>query len=98
TRPAFAVLPVWAMMPPQFGPICDRVIWAFIRTRRYLTAHSPDPTVAFRSQYRVHYEWLGETPPPETKSNPQATGLATDWWATLSAAERDRWSRLMGVV
>ena len=53
TRAAFRVLPVWAMMPPQLGPLCDRVMWAAIRGHRFTTAHHAEPTVAFRTQYEV---------------------------------------------
>lgn len=98
TRMAFVVLPVWAMMPPQFGPICDRVIWAWLRTHRFVTAHNPIPTVAFRSQYQVHYQSIGEAPPPGAKSNAQSTELAMRWWRSQSPDERARWSRQMGVT
>lgn len=98
TRSAFRVLPLWGMMPPQFGPICDRVVWGFIRGHKYLTAHNPEPTVAFRSQYQAHYQVIGEVPPPGAKSNAESTGRAQAWWNSLSPEERQQWSRLMGVT
>jgi hypothetical protein len=85
-------------MPPQLGPICDRIVWGVIRARRYPTAHSPVPTVAFRSQYQAHYRAVGEDPPPGAKSNAESTEHAAAWWRSLSAGERHRWSQQMGVT
>lgn len=62
-RPAFHLLPLWGLMPPQFGPICDRVMWTAIKSRNVRTAHSAEPTVAFRSQYACDYTAPGETTP-----------------------------------
>lgn len=66
-RPAFHLLPLWALMPARFGAIGDRVVWAAIRERRLPTSHSPEPTVAFRTQYAWDYTSRGETPPPGAK-------------------------------
>jgi hypothetical protein len=97
TRPAFRVLPVWGMMPPQLGPLCDRVMWGAIRGHRFTTAHNPQPTVAFRTQYEAHYRAIGEPPPPGAKSNADSTGVAYRWWQSLSAEDRAAWSRHMGI-
>ena len=56
-------------MPPGMGPICDRIMWQAILDRRISRAHSPEPTVAFRSQYTHHYRLAGETPPPGAKDD-----------------------------
>jgi hypothetical protein len=90
-RPAFDVLPLWAMMPRQLGPACDRVIWGAIRARRYASAHHPEPTVAFRTQYAIHYKNLGEPPPPGAKSDAESTHAAWRWWKSLPSEVRDRW-------
>jgi hypothetical protein len=93
TRAAFRVLPIWAMMPLELAPICDRIIWRAIQTRRYSCAHLPEPTVAFRTQYECHYQGLGEQPPPGTKSNAESTGKAFQWWNSLTAEQREDWER-----
>ena len=98
TRAAFQVLPLWALMPPQFGPIGDQVVWGFIQNRRFSTAHNPTPTVAFRTQYATHYQAIGEVPPPGTKTNAESTELAHVWWASLTAAERYSWCRQMDIT
>ena len=73
TRAAFRVLPGWGMMPPQLGAIGDSIFWQALKARRLATAHHPEPTVAFRTQYQVHYQNVGEPAPPGTKSNEDST-------------------------
>jgi glycosyltransferase involved in cell wall biosynthesis len=97
-RPAFRVLPVWAMMPPQLGPLGDRFFWRSIQGHGYRTAHSLISTVGFRTHYQVHYQVLGERPPPGTKSIAETTGVAYRWWMSLPAEERDSWSRYLGMA
>jgi FkbM family methyltransferase len=71
-RAGFDLLPLWGMMPVEFGPICDRVMSSAIKTRRVPRAHVPEPTVCFRTQYAGHYKRLGETPPPGAKESESA--------------------------
>ncbi len=98
TRPAFQVLPIWAMMPRQLGPICDVVIWQSILSRHLTHAHNLRPTVAFRTQYQVHYKNIGECPPPNTKSGAESTGKAVKWWQALPEKERDDWGNCFGAA
>ena len=95
-RPAFRVLPLWVMMPTPLGPVGDRVFWQAIVARRIPRAHHPRPTVAFRTQYRVHYANLGEPAPPGSKSNEESTGKAMAWWNALPEDVRHEWSRYFG--
>jgi hypothetical protein len=96
TREAFSLLPIWAMMPGELGPVCDIVFWRAILERRLPCAHNPQPTVAFRTQYQVHYANRGETPPPGSKSNAESTGKAMQWWRELPEPIRDQWRRRLG--
>jgi glycosyltransferase involved in cell wall biosynthesis len=91
-KPAFRLLPVWAMMPRQLGPICDTIMWQAIGARGLKTAHSRNPTVAFRTQYQVHYQNIGEKPPTGAKSNEESTGQAHQWWRSLPQDVRSEWS------
>ncbi len=93
TRQAFRLTPLWAMMPKQLGPTCDRVFWEAIRSRRLAHAHNPAPTVAFRSYYAVHYRNIGETPPPGAKTVAENAGAARRWWNGLPVPEREDWQR-----
>jgi glycosyltransferase involved in cell wall biosynthesis len=95
TRAAYRVLPIWAMMPSQLGPICDTIIWQAIQARQLPTAHQNRPTVAFRTQYQVHYQNIGEPAPADVKSNEASTGQAARWWHSLPEDVRNDWSRFL---
>ena len=41
TRTAFRLLPIWAMMPRELAPICDRILWGAVKSRRYPCALRP---------------------------------------------------------
>ena len=90
TRAAFRLLPMWAMLPTQLGPIGDRFIWKAIQARRTSIAVNPQPTVAFRSQYTNHYWHVGVQPPPNMKTS-ATTRVAWDWWRSLSEEVRRDW-------
>ena len=97
TREAFRILPIWAMMPQQLGPIADHVMLDIIRSLGLRCAHNSDPTVAFRTQYAAHYEFAGETPPAGMKTIAESIGKAMQWWANLPDALRADWQRRMGL-
>lgn len=65
-REAFDLFHIW-FMPKELGPVCDRVMFQAIAHRGYKVAFSPERTVGFRSQYALHYEGAGLTPPPGAK-------------------------------
>jgi glycosyltransferase involved in cell wall biosynthesis len=88
-RQAFGLLPLWGQMPRQFGPICDRIMWAAVQSRKLKTAYSGLPTMAFRSCYCNHYKAAGETPPPDCKAPSEIEQLAAVWNA-LPEEERAR--------
>jgi hypothetical protein len=88
-RQAFGLLPLWGQMPRQFGPICDRIVWAAVQSRKIATAHSGLPTMAFRTCYCNHYSARGETPPPGCK-DPQEIGELAAVWNQLSEKQRAR--------
>ncbi len=96
TRPAFRLLPAWAMMPRQLSPICDRVVCNLIRLLALPCAHNPEPTVAFRTNYAYHYRAVGQTPPPGAKTGDDAE-TARKWWAALPQEGQDHWYRQMGL-
>jgi glycosyltransferase involved in cell wall biosynthesis len=93
TQTAFGILPLWIMMPSQLGPLCDRVIWQAIVARGLSHAQNPEPTVAFRTQYQVHYQYIKESPPPGTKTNAESTGQGARWWQSQPADVRKKWMR-----
>ena len=56
------------MMESSLHAIDDRVVLAQIKHAGLTLAHSPLPTVAYRTAFKFHYERFGETPPPGTKT------------------------------
>jgi hypothetical protein len=95
TSGAYRMLPLWAMMPKQLGPICDNIFWQAICARRIATAHHPEPTVAFQTQYAAHYKDIGEQAPEGTKSNEDSTGRASRWWHSLAEDVRADWRKFL---
>jgi len=85
TGQALSLVPLWGMMPPQAGPIGDRVFWRAIVNQGLSRAHDPSPTVAFRSRYQAHYEQAGERPPDGAKSVDMVRDCA-DWFANAEDA------------
>jgi glycosyltransferase involved in cell wall biosynthesis/predicted Zn-dependent protease len=67
TPAAFGMVSAWYRMPPALGVIGDRVVWKALKDAGLSLAHSPEPTVNFRSHYVAHYTHFGKTPPPGTK-------------------------------
>lgn len=92
TRKAFRMTPLWATMPQELGPNGDRVFWQALCSKGLPKAHNPEPTVAFRTQYDVHYQNLGEEPPIDAKTVAETTGKAGKWWLSLDDEERKQWS------
>jgi FkbM family methyltransferase len=66
-RAAFDLVPLWAMMPRALSPIGDQVMWQAVLERGVSRAHTNEPTLAFRTQYAVHYTNIREKPPPRAK-------------------------------
>ncbi len=66
----FSVLPIWALMPDELGPNCDRVFYQAALRIGLKHVHHPKPTMHFTSRYGVHYRAAGLEVPPE------ATGMA----------------------
>jgi glycosyltransferase involved in cell wall biosynthesis len=67
-RSAFACLSTWHRMPRRVSAICDRVFVAALKHARFQFGHSQLRTVAFRTQYRFHYEMAKEPPPENAKA------------------------------
>ena len=72
-RPAFSLLRAW-LMPKVLGPICDRIFLQKAAHERFWRFATDNRTVAFRTQYAVHYQAAGAPVPAEAKS----TGLSEE--------------------
>jgi hypothetical protein len=91
TREMFRLLPLWSMMPRELAPHCDRLIWSAIIGRDVDRGHCSTPTVAYRTMHRVHYERVGETPPPGARHLPDLPNHPRQWWGALTKEQQDAW-------
>ncbi len=64
----FPVLPIWALMPDELGPNCDRVFYQAALRIGLKHAHSPKPTMHFTSRYGVHYRAAGLEVPEDANA------------------------------
>lgn len=87
TRPAFPTLSVWGLMPKDLWGICDRIFLKAIKARGYRTAVAAKPTLAYRTQWAVHYEKMGEPPPEGAVSRDQAFKRADQAYRSMTPVQ-----------
>lgn len=85
-RSGFACLTDWLAMPKALAPLCDRIFFAGLLHRRFAVSSSGARTVAFRSQYREHYE-VAKRPVPSNAKDGTTLQPALDF---LVSEEGDR--------
>lgn len=83
-RNAFSCISLWSDMPTQLAPLCDRVFLVGIKHKNFRIAFSTQRTVAFRSQYAIHYEMAGQKPPLNAKYDISSEPLK--WLRTIDGA------------
>lgn len=64
TRAAFPAVAAWFMVPAPLKLRGDRFVWDQIVKNKFSRAHTGLPTVAYRTNYKCHYEHFG-LPVPE---------------------------------
>jgi hypothetical protein len=95
TRRAFGLLPLWAMMPRELGPVCDQIFWIAIQAQKFACANSRQATVAYRTRYDVHYKNIREAPPANAKHIADFPKVDA-WWASLPTETKAKWQRYLG--
>lgn len=80
-RDAFSCISLWSDMPTQLSPLCDRVFLVGIRQKNFQIAFSMQRSVAFRSQYAIHYQMAGLQPPLHAKQDVSSEPLK--WLRTI---------------
>jgi hypothetical protein len=95
TRRAFSLVSLWATMPRELSPICDRVFWGAICAAGLRCSAHDVPTVAFRTQYAVHYEAIGERAPAGSKTREDSTGPALEWLHAQQGERATMWRALL---
>ena len=79
--PAFHLLRTW-LMPKELSPICDRIFFHKVVHDRLRIAATNCRTVNFRTQYSLHYQAAGVSPPPGAKTTDEVTRNATAYLST----------------
>jgi hypothetical protein len=95
-RGAFSVIPLWAMMPPELAPICDRVFYAMLRRQPFRFVRVEKPTVNYHCLWEVCYRVLGE-PLPEGAKPSNDSAKFESYLASLTPRELEIVTRLTGV-
>jgi hypothetical protein len=85
-RSAFKVLPVWNMLPPMLGLLCDRVFLAALRNERFAVVSTRQRTVAYRTLYEAHYTSAGLPLPAGFKPH-KILQPVIDWLQTREGVE-----------
>ncbi len=65
-RPAFSIFNAW-FMPKVLSPMCDRIFFARALHEKYRIIAIKSRSVAFRTQYNVHYRMANMAPPKDGK-------------------------------
>ncbi|MBI2383982.1 MAG: glycosyltransferase [Gammaproteobacteria bacterium] len=68
TRAAFPAASAWVLMPPEYHVVDDRWVWAWIRRQGWTTAHTGQPTAAYRTGWPHHYRLFSQPVPDGAKS------------------------------
>ena len=84
---AFHTLAYWALQPKPLTILGDRLFLALLQKERLKFAVVDHPTVVYTSNWRVHWEAAGKTPPSDAKKTVDTSEIGP-WWQHLSAAER----------
>ena len=93
-REAFHLLSHWALMPKQYHPIDDRVMWHHFGQSGLAKAHTALATVCYRATHEGFYHDLKEVPPEGVKkahSSEIPTALKA-WEDAGNPPLRPRWA------
>lgn len=93
---AFHVLPYWVLQPRALAKLGDRLFFGILRRQGLRSASVPRPTVNYVSNWRVHYEAAGLTPPLGAKGMITTDEIAR-WWGSLTNREREIMTRRTGI-
>jgi glycosyltransferase involved in cell wall biosynthesis len=69
SKNAFDLFEIWLKMPKILSPLCDRVFFQGLIQSGLRFESTKQKTVAFRTQYKIHYLMANLPPPPGAKEN-----------------------------
>jgi hypothetical protein len=64
-KPAFRHLIGWTLFPQAVAADTDNRLWQYMRGAGARLDFLDNPTVAYRTRHRIHYDLAGLPPPPE---------------------------------
>ncbi len=67
TFAAFAAVAAWYLVPSGQVLAGDRYVWQTLKNMQLRRAHTGLPTVAYRTNYRVHFDYFGVAAPASAK-------------------------------
>jgi glycosyltransferase involved in cell wall biosynthesis len=67
TSAAYSAIATWYLVPRGRALAADREVWQTIKKLDLRRAHTSLPTVAYRTNYRVHFDYFGVAPPAGAK-------------------------------
>lgn len=76
SRPVFDLNRIWSNMPAILSPWGDRIFGAAVRHHNIMRCYTRVRTVAFTTNYNIHYEALGIPAPPDSKKPPEDEMIA----------------------
>lgn len=82
SKTAFDAVNIWLDMPKNLHDIGDRVFFAGVVHKKYRIAGTKNHSVAYRTQFKVHYLAAGLTPPPDAKEN--ISNKSFEWLRTVA--------------
>jgi len=68
-RNAFDALDIWLKMPHYLHSLGDRVFFHGLKSKKYKIVSTKEKTVAYRTQFKVHYLASNMEPPQNSKEN-----------------------------
>lgn len=92
---SYPLLAHWALMPKALSCVGDRMFRRLLIERGMKVVEAAYPTVNYTTTYAVHYEDIGETPPPECQG--QKGVNVEEWRQRLSGRTLEIASRMAGV-
>jgi hypothetical protein len=95
-RPAFRVLLSWALIPPPFHVVDDRVIRVAVAASGVRFALAQQTTVVYPTRWESHYARSAELPPANAKRLEPALVAAAAQWQALDDKTRRAYCDALG--
>ena len=92
---SYHAIPHFLLTPREFSPICDRVFYSALKAKKLQAETAERKTVNYHCMWKGTYLRAGETPPPDTRPEPDLDGMK-NWLASRTARQLDLIHRRIG--